>query len=138
MLGYTRPCRKVSAGPNPTVDRDLRVPQLILTLILIAIGWFLLIRPQQTRIRAQRAMVESLEVGDRVITAGGIHGVIEGIGVETVQLRVAPTAVVEVARAAIMRRLENDPTDGAAGLSREDEVTNGNDEVAPGDEAGQE
>lgn len=107
------------------------MPQLILTILLIAIGWFLLIRPQQARIKAQRAMVESLEVGDRVVTAGGIHGTIAAIAHETVQLSVAPGTEVTVARPAIMRRL--DEGGRASGGATEDPVSRYEDEVAPGD-----
>ena len=96
------------------------MPQLILTILLIAIGWFLLIRPQQARVREQRAMVESLVIGDEVVTAGGIHGVIKSLADETVQVRVAPGLDLTLARPAIMRRLGpaneqpasgNDPTE---------------------------
>lgn len=66
------------------------MPQLLLTILLIAIGWFLLIRPQQARVRDQRAMVATLQEGDRVITAGGIHGRITGLATETVEVEVSP------------------------------------------------
>ncbi len=104
--------------------------QLILTLLLIAIGWFLLIRPQQVRIREQRAMVEALEVGDRVVTAGGIHGVIRSVATETVVLEVAPGVELTVARPAIMRTLEVEEPAGRAGSG--DEVTDP--EIATGDD----
>ncbi|NLD76403.1 MAG: preprotein translocase subunit YajC [Acidimicrobiales bacterium] len=112
------------------------MPQLILTILLIALGWFLLIRPQQARVRAQRAMVETLEVGDQVITAGGIHGRITALSSETVQLLVAPGTELKVARAAIMRRLEIEDTDGVAD-GTEDDVRSENDDVAPGDAGGE-
>lgn len=108
------------------------MPQLILTILLIALGWFLLIRPQQARVRAQRAMVESLEVGDLVITAGGIHGRVTAVSVETVKLLVASETELKVARAAIMRRVDPEDTDGAT-EGTEDDVTTENDDVAPGD-----
>jgi len=136
MSGWPLRCRKVSAGPDSTLHRDLRVPQLILTILLIALGWFLLIRPQQARVRAQRAMVETLEVGDQVITAGGIHGRITALSSETVQLLVAPGTELKVARAAIMRRLEIEDTDGVAD-GTEDDVRSENDDVAPGDAGGE-
>jgi preprotein translocase subunit YajC len=82
------------------------VPQLLLTILLIAIGWFLLIRPQQARVRDQRAMVAALAEGDLVITAGGIHGRITALATETVQLAVAPHVEVTLARAAVVRRLD--------------------------------
>lgn len=83
--------------------------QLLITVVLIAIGWFLLIRPQQVRIREQRAMVAALEVGDRVVTAGGIHGTVRAVADETVVVEVAAGVALTVARAAIVRRLEGAP-----------------------------
>lgn len=85
------------------------MPQLLLTILLIAIGWALIIRPQQARVRDQRAMVAALREGDRVITAGGIHGRITALAAETVGIEVAPGVEVTLARAAVVRRL--DPTD---------------------------
>lgn len=128
-----RPLSYGSPGPISTRRPETRVPQLILTVLLVAIGWFLLIRPQQVRIREQRAMVETLEVGDRVVTAGGIHGVIRGLAAETVQVEVAAGVEVTVARPAIMRRLDPDTSPDAV-PGTEDDVTSASPEVAPGDE----
>lgn len=93
------------------------MPQLLLTILLIAIGWALIIRPQQARVRDQRAMVAALQEGDRVITAGGIHGRITALATETVGIEVAPGVEVTLARAAVVRRLDpsdptSDPTSG--------------------------
>lgn len=107
------------------------MPQLILTILLIAVGWFFLIRPQQARIRAQREMVESLEVGDQVVTAGGIHGTITSIDVETVQLQVAPAVELTVARPAVMRRLDGGGDEGDQEVT--EEAVTSHDEVADGD-----
>ena len=96
------------------------MPQLLLTLVLIGIGWFLLIRPQQARVRAQRTMVESLEVGDRIITAGGIHGKITELSDETATVDVAEGVSLTVARAAIGRRI-NEPAAEAADQVEEEE-----------------
>ena len=109
------------------------MPQLILTVLLVAIGWFLLIRPQQVRIREQRAMVESLGIGDRVVTAGGIHGVIRSLADETVRVEVATGVELTVARPAIMRRLDTDASPDAP-RGTEDDVTSASPEVATGDE----
>ncbi len=47
-------------------------------LLMFAIIYFLLIRPQMNRTKAQRAMINTLKKGDQVITRGGIIGKIEG------------------------------------------------------------
>lgn len=83
---------------------------LLLTLLLIAIGWYLIVRPQQVRLREQREMVRTLEVGDQVITAGGFHGTLVAVDEETVVIRLAPEVEVTLARPAISRRLDGEPT----------------------------
>lgn len=81
---------------------------LLLTFLFIGIGWFIIIRPQQERARAQRATVASLAVGDCVVSAGGIHGTVTELTTETVGLEVAPGVVLTLARPAIARRIDTD------------------------------
>ena len=52
---------------------------IVMIVALIAIFYFFMIRPQQKRQKEIRKFRDSLTVGDRVITAGGIHGKIRGI-----------------------------------------------------------
>lgn len=101
------------------------MPQLLLTILLIAIGWFFLIRPQQARVREQRQMVANLTVGDQVITAGGIHGRITGLETETVLIELAPGVEVTLARATVVRLLTNPAADGASGEARSDQRSEG-------------
>ena len=51
-------------------------PQLILLIGFVAIMYFLIIRPQNKRLKAQKEMIESLSVGDEVIASGGMVCVI--------------------------------------------------------------
>jgi preprotein translocase subunit YajC len=67
--------------------------------------WFLLVRPQQRRVRAQQALVRTLETGDDVVTSAGIYGSIVGLDDEVVTLEVAEGVSLRIARAAIARRL---------------------------------
>jgi len=72
-------------------------------LIVIAFGflYFVLVRPQKKRQLAQARMLSELNVGDEVVTAGGIYGEIVGLGDEDVKVRIAPELDVRVARRAI-------------------------------------
>jgi preprotein translocase subunit YajC len=79
---------------------------LVYFAVLIAIFYFLIIRPQMQRQREQAALIASLAVGDRVITTGGIHGSIRTIEDDHVSLEIAPGVVVQVAKAAVARKLE--------------------------------
>ena len=62
---------------------------LIFPIAMIALTWLLLVRPQKARLREREALVEALTVGDTVVTAGGMHGVVVDVDDETVTLRVA-------------------------------------------------
>jgi len=80
----------------------------LILLLLPAVMWLLLIRPQQQRVRAAQALVASLEIGDEVVTAGGIFGVITDADDTTLWVEIAPDVVVRVLRAAITRRVTDD------------------------------
>jgi preprotein translocase subunit YajC len=82
------------------------LPQLLLTLVLIAIGWAVLIRPQHRRIREQQALIAAVGVGDRVITSGGIHATVLEADDETLRVEIAPGTVVTLARGAVAHRLD--------------------------------
>ena len=86
--------------------------ELLPLLILLGIMYFLLIRPQQQRVKAQRALVLSLEAGDEVATIGGILGRILTIDDETATVETTPGTVVRVRRAAIATRIGPDPDAG--------------------------
>jgi len=69
---------------------------------VIAVAFFLLIvRPQRRRLTAHRALVAALEIGDEVVTTGGIFGTIRGLDDDQVRLEVSAGVVITVARAAI-------------------------------------
>lgn len=75
----------------------------ILPFILIfAVFYFLLIRPQQTRQKKWQTMLSGLKPGDRVTTTGGIRGTILSIKDDVLQIRVAPDNIrLEIAKGAI-------------------------------------
>jgi preprotein translocase subunit YajC len=80
---------------------------LILPLLLLAM-YFLVIRPQQQRIRAQQALVAALREGDEVVSSAGIYGRITSLTDEIAILEVADGVELRVARGAIARRLSQD------------------------------
>jgi preprotein translocase subunit YajC len=83
---------------------------LLLPLALMgAIFYFLLIRPQQRRQRAQRDLLGSLDVGDDVVTIGGLHGVIRSMDDDTVTIEAAPGVDLKFLRGAIARKLVDEP-----------------------------
>jgi preprotein translocase subunit YajC len=93
-----------------------------LPLLLIGVVfYFLLIRPQNQRRRAQLDMQSSIEVGDEIVTTAGIYGTITEIDDDfgIVTLEIAPNTEIRLARAAVATRLMDEDEDD---LDDEDEV----------------
>jgi preprotein translocase subunit YajC len=80
--------------------------QLLLPVLLLGVMYMLLIRPQQQRVRRQRALVSSLEVGDRIVTIGGMVGEVIRLDDETADIKVAGDVVITFLRPAINRKYE--------------------------------
>ena len=79
---------------------------LIPLVLVFLFMWFLLIRPQQRRVRAQRSMLDALSVGDEVITVGGMCGRIIAMDDELITLEVANDVEIRFVRAAVRQRVE--------------------------------
>ncbi len=77
---------------------------LISLALMVAIFYFLLIRPQQKRARQQRQLVGSLAVGDEVVTIGGMFGTIQAMDDESVTLDVGSGTRVRFLKQAIARK----------------------------------
>ncbi|MEO0575819.1 MAG: preprotein translocase subunit YajC [Pseudomonadota bacterium] len=82
-------------------------------IILFAAFWFLLIRPQQKRQKQHRAMIEAVKVGDEVLTAGGLLGVIKDTSEQFVTVEFADNVVLKVQRATITAVLPKGTVDAA-------------------------
>ncbi|HSB37744.1 MAG TPA: preprotein translocase subunit YajC [Gaiellaceae bacterium] len=74
---------------------------VIILIAVFALMWLLLIRPQRKRQLAQARMQDAVEVGDDVLTAGGIHGTVREIDGEIVHVEIAPNTTVRLDRRAV-------------------------------------
>ncbi len=70
-------------------------------ILMFALLYFLMIRPQMKRAKEQKAMIEALQKGDEVVAAGGLIGRITKINDQYVTLEIAPTTEVVVQRSAV-------------------------------------
>ena len=84
-----------SAGGDPGFISFLPI---ILMFVLL---YFLMIRPQMKRAKEQKAMVEALQKGDEVVTAGGVVGKITKLGEQYVTIEIAPNTEVVLQRSAV-------------------------------------
>jgi preprotein translocase subunit YajC len=80
-------------------------------LLMGGVFYFLLIRPQQRRARAQQTLLRSVEVGDEIVTTAGVFGTIVAIDDETdvVTLEIAPGTQIRMVRAGIGRIVGDEP-----------------------------
>jgi preprotein translocase subunit YajC len=102
---------------------------LLALLVTFGLMWALLILPQQRRVRQHQEVVASLEVGDEIVTAGGLYGTITSVDEETLAVEVAPGIVLRVLRSAVSQRIAppdddaDEQTDVTAGpATEEDEI----------------
>ncbi|MCS6971342.1 MAG: preprotein translocase subunit YajC [Planctomycetota bacterium] len=105
-------------GPSPVTPAPAPAPagsqggglwsMVIFLVVMVLMMWFLIIRPQRKEEKRRREMLEALKRGDEVVTIGGVHGVIEAVGEQTIDLRIgkgAQTLVVTFNKGAISANL---------------------------------
>ena len=74
---------------------------IFLIVAMFAVLYFLMIRPQMKRAKEHKTMVEALQKGDEVVTAGGILGRISKVGDANLTLEIAPNVEIQVQRNAV-------------------------------------
>jgi len=70
-------------------------------ILMFVLLYFLMIRPQMKRSKEQKAMIEALQKGDEVVTAGGVVGRITKLGEQYVTIEIAPNTEIVVQRSAV-------------------------------------
>jgi len=71
---------------------------LVPLVLIFVIFYFLLIRPQQKKAKDHKNMIDNLKKGDKIITSGGIYGIIEAVGTNTVTLKVGENTKVKLGK----------------------------------------
>jgi len=79
---------------------------IILLVLLFGMMYFLMIRPQRKRQKEHQQLIEELKRGDRVITAGGVYGVIETVSEDSVVIKVESGATMRVAKNSVALKRE--------------------------------
>jgi preprotein translocase subunit YajC len=77
------------------------VPAYVFILVLLAVLWLFLIRPRQRQMRRQQEMLNRIELGDEVVTAGGLYGTVKRLDDDELRVEIAPDVEVRIARRAI-------------------------------------
>jgi len=90
---------------------------LVFLAFLIAIFYFMLIRPQKRRVEQHRSLIESVGLGDEVVTIGGIFGTVQALRDDEIDLQIAEGTTIRIVKSAIARRVTEDVEEelGASG-----------------------
>jgi len=81
-------------------------PLIIFLVLIFGMMYFLMIRPQRKRQKEHQELMEDLRRGDRVITAGGVYGVIESVSEDSVIIKVESGTTMRVAKGSIATKRE--------------------------------
>jgi preprotein translocase subunit YajC len=99
------------------------VPGYIFVLVLLVLVWFLLIRPQRRRqVEAQR-MIQQLEVGKEIVTAGGLYGTITAVEDSELRVEIADGVEVRIAKRAVAGIVSDDEDEPEAVTEPQEEPT---------------
>ena len=77
-------------------------------ILMFVIFYFLLIRPQQKKAKLHKEMIAAIKKGDRVVSSGGLHGVVTGLTDDLVTMEIAPKVRVKVSRGSIAGSTKKD------------------------------
>lgn len=86
---------------------------LIMMVVLFALFYFMLIRPQQKRAKEHQAMIQALKKGDEVVTTGGALGKVTEVGDNFISIEIASNTVIKVQRNAVGQLMPKGTVKGA-------------------------
>ena len=88
-------------APSPDGGGGNLMSTVIMFGAIFVIFYFMIIRPQQKRAKEREKMLSNMQKGDKVVTSGGLHGIIAGIDEKTVLLQVGDNIKLKFERSAI-------------------------------------
>ena len=108
------------AAPRGTVAV---MPAIVIVIVLFALFWLFLVRPQRRRQAEQNMLIQNIQVGDEIVTAGGLFGHVKSVADDELLVEIAPGTSVRIARRAVA---------GIVGPEDEEDEVAG--ELEPGEE----
>ncbi len=86
------------AAPGGGASFFLQIAPLALVFLIF---WFLVLRPQQQKVKAHRALIDAVKRGDTVVTGGGLVGKVTKVDGDTVEVEIAPNVRVKAMKATL-------------------------------------
>ena len=74
---------------------------LVPILLLVALTYFVLVRPQRRRQQQQKALLSEVKVGDEILTAGGFYGTVRSVSDDELTVEIAPDTTVRLDKRAV-------------------------------------
>ena len=102
------------ASPSPLIS-------MMPLVVIFVIFYFLLIRPQQKKMKEHKKMVADLKKGDRIITSSGFYAVVVGIGESTLEIKLAENLKVKILKSSVSEVLGNQETPNSANPANSEE-----------------
>ncbi len=84
-----------------TTAPNAGISALLMPLVFLVVFYFLLWRPQSKKAKEQKAMVDSIQKGDEVVTSGGLLGKVSAISEQYLSLVISDEVTIKIQRAAI-------------------------------------
>ena len=101
MVTFLAALSGCAPSPEGTEERGFDWTLIIFVVLLVAIFYFLIIRPQRRQQKRHQELMQELKRGDKVITTGGIYGVVESLSEDSVVLKIESGATIRIARTSI-------------------------------------
>jgi preprotein translocase subunit YajC len=98
----------LAAAAAPSGGASFFVQTIPLVLVFV-IFWFLMIRPQQRRMKAHQAQIAAVKKGDRVVTGGGLIGKVTKVGDSEVEVELGPNVRVTAVKSTLTQVGTIDP-----------------------------
>jgi preprotein translocase subunit YajC len=78
------------------------LPMIVILVLLFGMFYFLMVRPMRQREKKHDEMVQQLQIGDRVITAGGIYGEIQDMAQDSIVIKIESGASMRVTKGSVL------------------------------------
>jgi preprotein translocase subunit YajC len=98
---FESPAYAQAAGGAASGGGAAMFVQLVPLVLIFVVFYFLLIRPQQTKMKQHRALIDAVKKGDIVVTGGGLIGKVTRVETDEVEIEVAPNVRVKALKATL-------------------------------------
>ena len=102
LFFLVEPAYAMGGGGGGQADAN-PIAQLLPFVLMFVVLYMLILRPQMKKQKNQQKMIDELEKGARIVTSGGIHGVITNLKDDLINVKVAENVKIDISRAAVSR-----------------------------------